>query len=80
MKEVGKAVQQNAERAAPRQIALFSNCWTPQLDMFKKEYMTSPVTIITNKIEAAIACNVKQVDYTHLVTFYQLYTYLDDVV
>ena len=61
MKEVGIAVNENVERAAPRQIALFSNTWTQLIGTFRSEYMTASATIITNKIEASIASNVKQV-------------------
>ncbi|XP_067932934.1 putative ATP-dependent RNA helicase TDRD12 [Watersipora subatra] len=60
MKRLGEAVSQNPDRAAPRQIALFSSSWTKRLAVFRTEYMTAPVTLFTNKIEAAIACNVKQ--------------------
>lgn len=61
MKEVGLAVSENVDRAAPRQIALFSSTWTPLIGRFRTEYMTASATIITNKIEASISCNVKQV-------------------
>lgn len=61
MVEIGKAVNENTERAAPRQIALFSTAWSPQIKSFRDNYMTASVTVITDRIEAAIACNVKQV-------------------
>lgn len=61
MKEIGLAVSENVERAAPRQIALFSSSWTNLIGLFRDQYMTSAVTIITNKIEASVASNVKQV-------------------
>jgi len=61
MKEYGLVIQRYPDRAAPRQIVLFSSTWSKNIKCFKDAYLTACKTIITNKMEAAIAAGVHQV-------------------
>jgi len=69
MKAVATAISENVARAAPRQLMLFATSWSPLIGVFRDKFMTDAATVITSKIEASLACNVKQVIIPLFLTY-----------
>ncbi|CAH1269741.1 TDRD12 [Branchiostoma lanceolatum] len=74
MRLYGKAIADQPDRSAPRQIVLMARQWTAGIESFHRAYMTQPLLVFTSKVEEAVYSKVKQI--VQVVHSTQRYTQL----